>query len=72
MKYFRFLLFIKSFFTKKPKNKLSWSYSDYELGKKWAKCQPHPQFKDKTLWDFCFDPTDSVYTLRNLNTFIKV
>lgn len=72
MNFFRFLLIIKSISTKKPKIKLSWSPSDYEFGKKWVKCQPYPHLKNKTLWDFCFDPTNSVYTLRNLNTFIEV
>lgn len=72
MYFFRFFLLIKSFFSKKPKKKLSWSTSDFELAKNWAKSQPHPKLKDKSLWDFCFDPSDSVYTLRNLNTFIEV
>lgn len=52
MNFFRFLLTIKSFLTKKPKNKLSWSVSDYELGKKWAKCQPHPRLKTKPFGIF--------------------
>ena len=72
MTFFRFFLKIKSLFVKRPTTKLGWSCSDYENGKKWALSQPHPQFKSKTLWDFCYDPYDSVYTLRNLNNFIKV
>lgn len=72
MMFFRFFLRIKSLFVKKPKTKLIWSYCDYEMGKKWAITQPHPYLKSKTLWDFCYDPFDSVYTLRNLNNFIKI
>lgn len=72
MNIFGFWLKIKSLFTKKPQKKLGWSVSDFEIGKRWAKTQPHPFQKYKTLWDFCNDPGDSVYTLQNLNNFIKI
>lgn len=72
MNIFGFWLKIKSLFIKKPQKKLGWSVFDFELGRRWAKTQPHPFQKCKTLWDFCNDPGDSVYTLQNLNNFIKI
>lgn len=67
---FNLSLKIKSFFVKKPTKKLSWTVEDYELGKKFAKSQPHPFLKYKTLWDLCYDKIDSVNTIDNLNKFI--
>jgi hypothetical protein len=72
MNLFNFFLKTKSFFVKKPKTKLTWTVTDYELGRRWSKTEPHPFLKSKTLWDYCYDPYDSVYTLKNLNTFIQV
>lgn len=69
---FDYFLKLKSFFVKKPTKKLTWSVEDYKLGKKWAKTQKHPEMDYKTLWDFCYDKYDSVYTIHNINTFIKV
>lgn len=72
MIFFDYFLKFKSLFVKKPTKKLSWNTEDYELGKKWSKTQSHPFLKHKTLWDFCYDPYDSVYTLKNLNNFIEI
>ena len=44
--------------------------NDFELGKNWAKTQPHPFKKGKTLWDLCYDKIDSVNTIDNLNKFL--
>jgi hypothetical protein len=60
----------KSLFVKKPQKKLTWTTQDYELGMKWAKTQPHPFIKNKTLWDLCYDRFESAYTIDNLNKFI--
>jgi len=62
---------LKSLFVKKPTQKLTWTTHDYELGMKWAKSVPHPHFKNKTLWDFCYDSADSVMTIHNLNKFLS-
>lgn len=67
---FYLILKFKSFFTEKPTKKLCWSVNDFELGKNWAKTQPHPFKKGKTLWDLCYDKIDSVNTIDNLNKFL--
>lgn len=64
------LLKIKSLFAEKPSRKLSWTVEDYEKGKNWAKTQPHPFLKNKTLWDLCHDKVDSTNTIHNLNKFL--
>ena len=33
---------LMSQFVKKPTQKLTWTTQDYELGRNWAKTQPHP------------------------------
>jgi hypothetical protein len=54
----------------KPTQKLIWSQEDYEKGERWAKGQPHPFLKNKTLWDFCYDKVDSTRTIHNINKFL--
>jgi hypothetical protein len=70
--FFIFLLKIKGLFIQKPTRKLTWSVEDYEFAKKWSKSQKHPYLKLKTLWDYCEDRYDSVYTIQNVNNFIKI
>jgi len=60
----------RSWFSKKPTQKLTWSCEDYVMGKKWALSQPHPFIKGKTLWDFVYDKQESTYTIDNLNKFL--
>ena len=67
---FKFVLKFRSLFVKKPTKKLTWTVKDFELGKNYAKSQPHPFLKNKTLWDLCYDKIDSVNTIDNLNKFI--
>ena len=67
---FKILLKIKSLFIKKPSRKLTWTVEDYNVGKNWAKTQPHPFIKNKTLWDLCYDKMDSANTIHNLNKFL--
>jgi hypothetical protein len=64
------ILKIKGWFVKKPTTKLTWSCEDYNMGKKWAMCQPHPFIKGKTMWDLVYDKNDSTYTIDNLNKFL--
>ena len=61
---------IMSFFVEKPTKKLCWTTQDYECGMRWAKTQPHPFIKGKSLWDLCYDRYESVNTIDNLNKFI--
>ena len=61
---------VQSLFVKRPTKKLLWNTDDYEMAKKWAKTQPHPFKKGKTLWDLCYNKVDSVMTIDNLNKFI--
>ena len=58
---------IMGLFVKKPSEFLNWTKEDFEKGKRWSKTQPHPFSKKLTLWDFCNDKHDSVYTIENLN-----
>ena len=67
---FYLILKMKSWFAEKPTKKLCWSTRDYEMGMNWAKTQPHPFIKNKTLWDLCYDRIDSVNTIDNLNKFL--
>ena len=41
---------VRGLFVKKPSRKLTWTCEDYVLGKNWAKSQPHPFKKNKTLF----------------------
>jgi hypothetical protein len=54
----------------KPTQKLTWSKEDYKKGEIWAKGQPHPSLKNKTLWDFCYDKDESTNTIHNINKFL--
>jgi len=66
----KILMTVRSFFIKRPTKKLTWSCEDYVWAKKWAKTQPHPFKKNKTLWDFVYDKYESTYTIDNLNKFL--
>jgi len=70
--FFQILLKFRGLFVKKPNRKLTWTVEDYELAKKWSKSQKHPYLKLKTLWDYCEDRYESVYTIQNVNNFINV
>ena len=70
--FFIFSLKMKGLFIQKPTRKLTWSVEDYEFAKKWSKSQKHPYLKLKTLWDYCEDRYESVYTIQNVNNFIKI
>jgi len=61
---------IISIFVEKPTVPLSWNYEDLKKGRRWSKTQPHPFSKNLTLWDFCKDKDDSVYTIHNLNKIL--
>ena len=66
----KFKMKIKSFFVSKPRKKLTWCCEDYVMGKNWALTQPHPFKRGKTLWDLCYDKTESRNTVDNLNKFL--
>jgi len=62
------LLYFRRLFVKKPNRKLNWSVDDFEWGMKWAKSQPHPFNKWKTLWDYLYSPRcESVEILNEIN-----
>jgi hypothetical protein len=61
---------LRGLFVKKPTKKLTWTCEDYVWAKNWAKTQPHPFKKNKTLWDLCYDKYESAYTIDNLNKFL--
>jgi len=66
----KILMKVRGLFVKRPSRKLTWNCEDYVLGKNWAKTQPHPFKKNKTLWDLCYDKQESTYTIDNLNKFL--
>ncbi len=70
--FFLFILKYRGLFVKKPNRKLTWTVEDYALAKKWSKSQKHPHLKLKTLWDYCEDRYESVYTIQNVNNFINL
>ena len=56
---------------KKPEKKLTWSTEDFKKAKLWAKGQPHPEIKNKTLWDFVNLPWyDSTEILHEINRYL--
>lgn len=60
--------YIRSFFVKKPDRKLTWSVDDFKWAKRWAKTQPHPTMKNKTLWDAVYSPRfDGTEVLHEIN-----
>ena len=64
----KILRIVRSWLAKKPENKLTWSREDYELGRKWAKGQPHTLDPNKSLWDEVYEKRgDATWTLYELN-----
>jgi hypothetical protein len=61
---------VRSWFVKQPTKKLTYNVEDYKMGKKWAKSQPHPYLKNKTLWEHVYDKRESTYTLDNINKYL--
>ena len=61
---------VRSWFAKQPTKKLTYNVEDYKMGKKWAKSQPHPYLKNKTLWEHVYDKRESTYTLDNINKYL--
>jgi hypothetical protein len=61
---------VRGWFAKQPTKKLTYNVEDYKMGKRWAKSQPHPYLKDKTLWEHVYDKRESTYTLDNINKYL--
>jgi hypothetical protein len=67
----KIIRFIRSLFVVKPDRRLSWTSDDFKLVRSWAKTQPHPTNKWKTLWDsFHSDKTESVEILHKVNQLL--
>jgi hypothetical protein len=60
----------RGWFAKQPTKKLTYNVNDYKMGKRWAKSQPHPYLKGKTLWEHVYDSRESTYTLDNINKYL--
>ena len=68
----KIIRFIRGLFFVKPNRKLLWTPNDYKSAKNWAKTQPHPTNKYKTLWDCIYSPRkDSVDILHEVNKKLK-
>lgn len=64
----KIIRFIRGLFVVKPNRKLLWTPNDFKLAKSWAKTQPHPTNRFKTLWDSIYSPKkDSVDILHEVN-----
>lgn len=64
----KILLWVRRFFVKTPSRELKWSAADFNLGRRWAKSQPHPTQRNKTLWDKVYsNREDSTETLHKIN-----
>jgi hypothetical protein len=64
---------IRGFFVKRPNRELTWTVKDFNWAKNWAKTQPHPKLKNKTLWDYLNQPwKDSVDILHEVNMGLKL
>jgi hypothetical protein len=61
---------VRGWFAKQPMKKLTYNVNDYRMGKRWAKSQPHPYLKGKTLWEHVYDSRESTYTLDNINKYL--
>ena len=61
---------VRGWFAKQPTKKLTYNVNDYKMGKRWAKSQPHPYLKGKTLWEHVYDSRESTYTLDNINKYL--
>lgn len=57
-------------FYSKPSRVLAWNVEDFEIGKKWAKSQPHPHYDKYDLWDY-LKTRDSVEILHYINTRLR-
>lgn len=58
---------------KKPEKKLTWSVKDFNRAKFWAKGQPHPNDKNKTLWGYLNQPwKDSTEILHEVNMILDL
>ena len=67
----KIIRYIRSLFVVKPNRRLSWTTDDFKLAKSWAKTQPHPTNKWKTLWDNIYSPgTESVEILHKVNQLL--
>ena len=66
------LLPIRKLFAPKIVEPLTWSYEDFEKGKKWAKARLHPGYKNKTIWDIVYSSRkDSTDIIHEINDFIR-
>jgi hypothetical protein len=61
---------VRGWFAKQPTKKLTYNVNDYKMGKRWAKSQPHPYLKGKTLWEHVYDSRESVFTIDNINKYL--
>ena len=66
----KYTMRVMSLFAKKPERKLTWTKEDYQMGMRWAKTQPHPFIKGKSLWDLCYDRNETTFTIDNLNKYL--
>jgi len=69
----KYLIKLKSLFTKTPERKFTWTVEDFEAAKKWAKSNPDPDDPSRTIWEraYASNWNESAYILAEINKFIK-
>ena len=69
----KYLIKLKSLFTKTPQKQFTWTVEDFEAAKKWAKCHPDPDDPSRTLWERAYSHhwNDSAHILAEINREIQ-
>ena len=69
----KLILKIKSYFSSTPTVPFTWTVSDFEAAKKWAKSQPNPDNPKQSIWDKVNQSSwnESSYILAEINKHIK-
>ena len=70
----KYLIKLKSLFTKTPEREFTWTVEDFEAAKKWAKSQPDPEDPSRTLWERAYvsNWNESAYILSEINKQIQI
>ena len=69
----KYLIKLRSLFTKTPQKQFTWTVEDFEAAKKWAKCHPDPDDPSRTLWERAYSHNwnDSAHILAEINREIQ-
>ena len=70
----KYLIKLKSLFTKTPEREFAWTVEDFEAAKAWAKSQPDPEDPSRTLWEkaYASNWNESAHILAEINKQIQI